>query len=82
MRHHKVQDKYFQPRGMESGRTLRHALLAAVVPTGSGAGWAGRRYLVIAWAAHHLGRFLCPLLVRQEDRLHRLYQRLQRMRGK
>jgi hypothetical protein len=67
---------------METGRTLRHALLAVFIPTGNGAGGAGRRFLCIMWGIHHLGGLLFPLLVRQEDRLHRIYQRLRRLRNR
>ena len=81
MKKHKIQDRYYQPRGLETGRTLRHTLLSSMIPMGNGAGWAGRKYIVIMWLTHHLGGFLFPLLVRQEDRLHKVYLRLQRFRG-
>jgi|GEM_PF-2803619 hypothetical protein len=80
MKKQRVQDRYYQPRGLETGRTLRHALLSAMIPTGNGAGGAGRKYIVIMWLVHHLGGLLYPLLVRREDRLQRLYLCLQRFR--
>ncbi|MBW2328243.1 MAG: hypothetical protein JRF04_01225 [Deltaproteobacteria bacterium] len=80
MQEQKVQDEKYQPRGMETGRTLRHALLALLLPMGNGAGGAGRKYLCIMWLTHHLGGFFFPVLVRQEDRLHKVYLRLQRLR--
>jgi len=82
MKEQRVQDKYCQPRGIETGRTLRHSLLTSLIPMGNGVGGAGRRYLCIMWMTHHLGGLLFPLLVRQEDRLHKIYLRLQRLRGR
>lgn len=81
MKKQRVQDRYYQPQGMETGRALRHSLLSSLIPMGNGVGATGRKYLCIMWMTHHLGGFFFPLLVRQEDRLHKIYLRLQRLRG-
>jgi hypothetical protein len=81
MKEQRVQDKYLQPQGITTGRTLRHTLLATFVPLGNSAGGAGRRYMIIMWLIHHFGGFFFPSLVRHENRLHKVYLRMQRLRG-
>jgi hypothetical protein len=80
MKEQKVQDRYLQPRGITTGRTLCHTMLASVIPMGNSAGGAGLKCIVIMWLIHHFGGFLFPLCVRQENRLHKFYLRLQRLR--
>lgn len=66
---------------METGRTLRHALLAAWIPMGNNAAGWDRRCLCKMWCVHHLGGMLFPLLVRHEHRLARLYLWVQKIRN-
>jgi hypothetical protein len=77
----KVQDKSFQPRGMETGRTLRHALLASFIPMGNSAAKFDRKNLFKMWLTHRFGGVVFPFLVRNEHRLNTLYLRLRRIRN-
>lgn len=77
----RVHDKYFQPAGMETGRTLRHALLATYIPMGNSASHADRKSLIKMWLVHHCGLFVFPLLVRHEHRLNRIYLLIRRLRS-
>lgn len=79
MQEQRIQDHNFQPRGLESGRAFRHGIFARFIPTGNGAGGAGCRYLGIMLLIHCFGWIFFPVLVRQEDRLHRIYLRVQRL---
>ncbi len=81
MKEIKVQDKFLQPQGIETGRTLRHALLAAWIPMGNSAAGYDRVCLCKMWYVHHFGGIIFPFLVRHEQRLARLYLRLHKVRG-
>ncbi len=81
MRKCKVQDECYQPRGIETGRTLRHALLAAYIPMGNSVSRIDRRSLVKMWLTHRFGGIVFPLLVKHENRLNKLYLRLRRIRN-
>jgi len=74
-----VQDKYFQPQGMETGRTLRQSLLATVIPMGNNASRVDSKSLMKMWIVHHCGGIIFPLFVRHEHRLNRIYLRLRRL---
>ena len=70
--------KRFDIAGMEVLRVARLSLLGKYVPLGSLRGGPGGRCLLVLLAAHATGRMLFSLAVRQEQRLHRLYQWLRR----
>lgn len=76
-----VQDSLFQPRGIEVGRNLRHSLLASLVPMGNGVSGADKFLLWKMWLVHHLGGAVFPFLIRHENRLTKIYQRLHKLRG-
>jgi hypothetical protein len=76
----KVQDNRFQPKGIETVRTLRLALLGSFIPMGNNVTGADKRVLFKMWLVHICGSVVFPFLVRHEHKLNLLYLRLRRFR--
>lgn len=62
----------------EMGRILRTILCSTIIPLGNLGCGARLRGMLVLLLSHSLGGILFPLLVRFEDRLHQLYQRLRK----
>ncbi len=75
-----ITDKDYQPTGLEITRLARLSVLAKILPLGAWANGPGLRFLVILWLNHKLGRFLIPLTMPQEHRIHRLMNKLRQLR--
>lgn len=60
--------------GNSVGRLARLCAMAKFVPIGNLRGGPGLRWLVTMLLLHTFGRGLFGLIIRQEQRLHRLYQ--------
>jgi hypothetical protein len=62
-------------------RILRIVLCSKIIPLGNLGHGTTLRGLFVLLISHTFGGVLFPLLVRHEDRLHRLYQRLRRQKS-
>ena len=60
--------------GNPVGRLARLCALAKYLPIGNLRGGPGLRWLMTMLLLHTFGRGLFGLIIRQEQRLHRLYQ--------
>ena len=63
------------------GEILRiiHTLLCnKLIPLGNLSYGADKKGQLVLLLSHQLGRFIFPLLVRFEDKLHQLYQRIRK----
>lgn len=60
--------------GNSVGRLARLCALAKYVPIGNLRGGPGLRWLLTMFLLHAFGKTLFSLIIRQEQRLHRLYQ--------
>ena len=59
-------------------RIFRTLLCSKIIPLGNFGGGARLKGLLVLLVSHTFGGIIFPLLVRHEDKLHSLYQRLKK----
>jgi hypothetical protein len=62
----------------EIGRIIHTLLCNKLIPLGNLSYGADKKGQLVLLLSHQLGRFIFPLLVPFEDKLHQLYQRLRK----
>jgi hypothetical protein len=74
----KITDQDYQPAGLEVTRMVRLVLLDKLIPMGRWGGGPGKKPLLILWLNHKLGRWVMPLAMRHELRIHQFLNRIRR----